>query len=109
MTANRPLRGGLIGCGFFAQNHLNAWRDIPGVELVAVCDSDQAKAEAARQRFGAARTYGDAARMLAEERLDFVDIATPMPSHRALVELAAAVRASLDARAAPLGRRAPML
>ena len=89
MTANRPLRGGLIGCGFFAQNHLNAWRDIPGVELVAVCDSDQAKAAAAQQRFGVALAYGDAGRMLAEEKLDFVDIVTTMPSHRALVELAA--------------------
>ena len=32
------MRGALIGCGFFAQNHLNAWRDMraEGVELVAV-------------------------------------------------------------------------
>ena len=22
------MRGALIGCGFFAQNHLNAWRDM---------------------------------------------------------------------------------
>ena len=89
MTANRTLRGGLIGCGFFAQNHLNAWNDIAGVELAAVCDSDLAKAEAAKQRFAVAHAYGDAARMFAEERLDFVDIVTTMPSHRALVELAA--------------------
>ena len=89
MTTTGRLRGGLIGCGFFAQNHLNAWKDIAEVELVAVCDSDRAKAEAARQRFGVARTYDDAARMFATERLDFVDIVTTMPSHRALVELAA--------------------
>lgn len=38
------LRGGLIGCGFFAQNHLNAWRDLENATLVAVCDLDEAKA-----------------------------------------------------------------
>lgn len=32
-------RAGLIGCGFFARNHLHAWRDLgESVELVAVCD-----------------------------------------------------------------------
>jgi len=32
----------LIGCGFFAQNHLQAWRDIEGVDVVALCDTDSA-------------------------------------------------------------------
>ena len=40
---------GVIGCGFFAQNHLHAWTDLAGkgVEIVAVCDIDEAKARAA--------------------------------------------------------------
>jgi D-apiose dehydrogenase len=42
------LRLAVIGCGFFAQNHLNAWSETAGVELVAVCERDAAKAEAAR-------------------------------------------------------------
>ena len=75
------LRGMLIGCGFFAENHLNAWtsmRDTPleGVELVAVCDRDLAKAEAAARRFGIPRAYADAETMLAKQKPDFVDIAT---------------------------------
>jgi D-apiose dehydrogenase len=84
------LRAGLIGCGFFAQNHLHAWRDIEGVELAAVCDLDAAKAKRAAEDFGAARHYTDAKAMLASERLDFVDVVTTMPTHRPLVELAAA-------------------
>ena len=28
------LRGGLIGCGFFAVNHLHAWREIEGAEFM---------------------------------------------------------------------------
>jgi D-apiose dehydrogenase len=85
------LRAGLIGCGFFARNHLHAWRDLrpEGVELVAVCDRERARAEAAAQRFAVPQVYDDAEAMLREARLDFVDIVTTMPSHRPLVELAA--------------------
>ena len=89
MTAEPDLRGALIGCGFFAQNHLHAWRDISGVRLVAVCDSDLQKARKASIDFGGPQAYADAAELFEHERLDFVDIVTTMPSHRALVELAA--------------------
>jgi predicted dehydrogenase len=82
------LRGAIIGCGFFARNHLNAWNDVVGAKLVAVCDLDPAKAEAAAALTGA-RPYTDARAMLAAEELDFVDIATTMESHEALMALAA--------------------
>ncbi len=92
MPEGRP-RGAVIGCGFFAQNHLHAWRDLAAaglVELAAVCDLDEAKAARAATEFGVPRHYADAQAMLAAERPDFVDIITTMPSHRRLVELAAA-------------------
>ena len=84
-----PLRGALVGCGFFALNQLHAWRDLPGVEIVALCDRDPARLALAGDLFGIDRRYADADAMLAAETLDFVDIATTVPSHRALVELAA--------------------
>ena len=32
----------VVGCGFYAQNHLNAWNDLKdkGAKLVSVCDLD---------------------------------------------------------------------
>jgi predicted dehydrogenase len=83
------LRGALIGCGFFAANHLNAWADVEGAEIVALCDRDPVRLAEAARRFGIGRAYADAGEMLAKERLDFVDIATTVASHRALVELCA--------------------
>jgi D-apiose dehydrogenase len=84
------LRAAVIGCGFFAQNHLHAWSMIPDVEIVAVCDRDAARAEAAKARFGAVNAYTDAKAMFAAEHLDFVDIATTMETHRDLIGQAAA-------------------
>lgn len=83
------LRGGLIGCGFFAINHLHGWRDVAGADIVAVCDRSDERLRIAGEQFGIDRRYHDAAAMIAHEKLDFVDIATTAPSHRALVELAA--------------------
>lgn len=85
-----PTRVGLIGCGFFAQNHLNAWRDLAGAgaELVAVCDADRSKAEAAATAFGVKAVYTDAAEMFARENLGLVDIVTRMDTHSALVAMA---------------------
>ncbi len=82
-----PFRGALIGCGFFARNHMHGWTAAEGAEIVAVCDLDRAKAEGFARDFGVSRVYTDAEAMLAEERPDFVDIATTVPSHRPLVEL----------------------
>lgn len=86
----KPKRAALIGCGFFARNHMHAWAQTPGIEIVAVCDSDRAKAERMAGDFGIPLIFTDAQTLLTEVPLDVVDIATTVGSHRALVELAAA-------------------
>lgn len=85
-----PIAVGMVGCGFFAQNHLNSWRDLQaaGAELVAVCDVDAGKAEAAADKFGVPHWYTDAPTMFRERKLGLVDIATRMETHLALVNLA---------------------
>ena len=45
------MKVGVIGCGFFAQNHLHAWRDIDGVDVVALCDTDQTNLSATGKNF----------------------------------------------------------
>jgi D-apiose dehydrogenase len=84
---SRTLKGGMIGCGWFAENHRQAWLRIPEVEIVAAADLRLDRA----QRF-AARAYGSAEAMLDREQLDFVDIVTHAASHLPLVRLAAEKR-----------------
>ena len=78
-----------IGGGYFSRFHLEGWKRIEDVDLVAWCDVDASKAAAVAEKFGT-RAYTDAAIMLDETSPHLVDIATPPPTHHALVALAAA-------------------
>jgi D-apiose dehydrogenase len=86
------LRGALVGCGFFAVNHLQGWRDAKGADVVAICDSNPERLKIVGDQFGIQARYADAGAMLEREKPDFVDIATTVGSHRALVELAAKLK-----------------
>ncbi len=77
---HHPLQGGIVGCGFFGQIHLEAWGRIPEARIVAACDLDVNKARSA-----APRAYASPEEMMERECLDFVDIATRPESHLALV------------------------
>lgn len=93
MDSTRTLRGALVGCGFFAQNHLHGWQEVKGAEIVAVCDLDADKTQHAKATFNSIKsTYSDVQTMFREEQLDFVDIVTTMDSHKQLVESAAAAQ-----------------
>lgn len=77
------VRGAMVGCGFFAERHIEAWRRMPEVEIVAAADPSLERAK----EF-AARAYPSAEEMLDHERPDFVDIVTRVETHLALVRLA---------------------
>jgi predicted dehydrogenase len=83
----KSISVGVIGCGFYAQNHLNAWRDLAaeGAVLTAVCDVDAGKARAAGESFGVP-WHTDVQAMLEAETLDVVDIVTRQDTHRPIAE-----------------------
>jgi predicted dehydrogenase len=81
------LKGGIIGCGFFAERHLEAWRRMPEVDIVAAVDPRLDRAE----QF-ARNAYSSAEEMLDRERLDFVDIVARSEQHLPLVRLAVETR-----------------
>jgi predicted dehydrogenase len=83
------FKGALIGCGFFAVNQMHGWNDLDNVEIVAICDRDPERLRVVGDQFGIKRRYQSADDLFADGGFDFVDIATTVNSHRALVELAA--------------------
>ncbi|MFN7119018.1 MAG: Gfo/Idh/MocA family protein [Saprospiraceae bacterium] len=86
----KTLQLGIIGCGFWANFQVAGWLELPEVQIVAVCDRDQAKAQALAAKFGINKVYHDAAEMLNKEALDCVDIITNVETHRTFVEMVAA-------------------
>ena len=83
------MRFALFGAGFWSAYQLAAWRELGGVECVAICDVDRDRAEALAARFGVPVTYDDPATLLKRETPGFVDIVTNVESHRPLTLLAA--------------------
>ena len=76
------LKGALIGCGFFAINHLHGWRDVAGAGIVALCDSNGERLKAVGDQFAIDARYADAHALFEREKLNFVDIATTAPSRK---------------------------
>jgi predicted dehydrogenase len=86
----KTRRGAFLGFGNVAEHgHLPAWRERGDVELVAIADSDAARRARAAELLPQARIYADAAELLGQERLDFVDINTPPAMHVPLIMAAA--------------------
>ena len=84
-----PLKGAMIGAGYFAQFQAEAWQRVEGAQIVAVADAEPGRAEEFSKRWRIARAYHDVAEMLERERPDFVDIVTGPSSHPEIVQLAA--------------------
>jgi predicted dehydrogenase len=86
------LRFAIFGAGFWARFQLAGWRELEGVECVAVCDRSRARAARFAQDFGVPAFYDDPAELLQREQLDFIDIIADVESHSPLVRMAAAQR-----------------
>ena len=83
------IRVGLIGLGGITYSHLNGYKEIEGVTLVAAADirGSEAKNAHIAEELGA-KIYTSVYDMLDNEELDMVDICTPTESHAEFVKLA---------------------
>jgi predicted dehydrogenase len=70
-----------IGAGYFARFHVEAWTRIPEIDLVAICDYDEAKAKKMANDFGIRKTYCDLDFLFQEEEFEVLDVITPPETH----------------------------
>jgi predicted dehydrogenase len=83
---DRPIRVGVAGLGYWGPNLARNFAALPGCELAWLCDaSEAALARVGAQHPGARRT-GDLGHLLADDALDAVVLATPVPTHAELAE-----------------------
>lgn len=76
IDTSRKLRVGIIGTGWIAESHMDCYKQMPDVEIVAGADLIPGKAEAFFKRFGVegVRCYPSHKEMLDAEQLDAVSI-----------------------------------
>ena len=87
----KQLRWGLIGCGDIAQKRVApAMRESASCRLIAVSRARSELAAAFAKQFGARKWYLDWKKLLVDEEIDAVYIATPVHLHAAQAIAAAA-------------------
>jgi predicted dehydrogenase len=83
------LKVAVVGSGYFSQFHFDAWRRLPGAQLVAVCSLEPASLVEAAARHLIPRQFAEVGQMLDAVRPDLLDIVTPPAAHLAVLSAAA--------------------
>jgi predicted dehydrogenase len=81
------LKGGVVGLGKMGLSHAAIIGAHPDVNLAAVCDTSDLILNALK-KYSTVKCYNDYERMLEDEALDFVAVATPTKYHYLMVKQA---------------------
>lgn len=79
------MRVGVIGCGGIAPSHIRVYKGLRNTEIAGLCDLNLDRAKSAAAKFGIERSYNDYFEMFEKEKLDLVDICTPVLTHCQIV------------------------
>lgn len=78
----RTIRLAVIGAGGIAQvAHIPIWKKLSGVDLVAVCDTNLARAKAVAERYAIPQYYTRDDDVLKRDDIDAIDICAPTHMH----------------------------
>lgn len=82
-TSARKLKVGIIGTGWIAEAHIQSYKNMPDVDVVAAADLIPGKAEAFMEEYGVkgVRFYPSHKEMLDNEELDAVSVCTYNRAH----------------------------
>lgn len=83
----RTIRIGLVGAGFIAHIHMEAYKRVYGLEarVVAVCARSETTKEFAA-KYGIPKVYSDYKDLMKDAEIDVVDICTPPQLHAPMIE-----------------------
>jgi predicted dehydrogenase len=79
------VKVGIIGCGGVAPAHLRVYKSMRTTEVAGLCDLNLERAKKLASDFHVQKTYADYWNMLETERLDLVDVCTPVTTHAKIV------------------------
>ena len=83
VDTSRKLKVGIIGTGWIAESHIQSYKNMPDVEIVAAADLIPGKAEAFMEKFGVegVHFYPSHKEMIDNEQLDAVSVCTYNTAH----------------------------
>jgi len=111
MANKKPLRIGLIGCGFMGRTHSNGYNRIRNFfpelqyapQLKAVCSRNPEKVKAFAEQWGYESFETDWRKLVERDDIDAIDICTPNDTH-AEIAIAAAAKGKMILCEKPLAR-----
>ena len=85
VDTSKKLKVGIIGTGWIAESHIQSYKNMPDVEVVAAADLIPGKAEAFMKKFGVegVRFYPSHKELIDNEELDAVSVCTYNRQHAA--------------------------
>ena len=78
---NKKYRIAIVGCGGISQQHGNAWRNLPEIEIVGACDEKLEPLKRFATAYNVENTYNDLRQMLEKQQPDVLVIATWPSNH----------------------------
>src|SRR5919106_3940527 len=84
MTTDRPLRVAVAGLGYWGPNIARNVARLPDAELVWCCDASEANRARVAEQFPGVRFTSELDDVLADDGVDAVALATPVPTHAPL-------------------------
>ena len=85
----KSVKVGIVGLGLASASHFTGYASHPHSEVVAVCDTDEERAQEFGSTHGISPVYTSFDEMLERADLDLVDIATPTYLHATMTRQAA--------------------
>jgi len=79
------MKVGLIGCGRVAHIHMDAYKKMSKVSVVAISDADINRARAFAEPYKIDKVFSNYFDLFEIEDLDFVDVCTPTSTHESIV------------------------
>jgi predicted dehydrogenase len=86
MISSSPVSIALIGCGAWGANHARVFSALPESQLVAVADADQKQLDRVHALQANLRLESDYRKLIDDESIEALIIATPTQAHYAIVK-----------------------
>jgi predicted dehydrogenase len=86
LSVEKRLKIGVVGCGYWGPNLVRNLMSLPDCEMSCICDVDEARLSHLKSLYPGVTACTSFERLLNEERLDAIMIATPVRLHHQLAK-----------------------